>query len=428
MVFFVLMSSSVFDVYSMTCDAGYEFLSGSPVDTYVLLAQWTVYKFSYDGSRTVSGSWNVIAGTDWTPGSTDGIGTNAKFFAPSLVAVLPGTMDSVIVHDSSYKTLRRVNVTSRSVTTFLRSVTVLNISSSLTQGGSFYIVRNYLANVSYPALNISEVYESSRWIPALPYFLPDGSVAPNGTGKMYQTNIPTLSPDGTFFIITDAYYHSIRLLDLSTSNITTLAGSNRWYTNGGVSPVVNAGCQNGVGRNAEFNYPTGAAIGSGRTLVYIADYNNRAIRVMNLSNLTVSNVAGSCPSTAVATVGGFMASIIVKNMVLSPDETYLFVLTPIGFAKVELNTRWVYYVFESPNTGQSSGVSTWWNFAQMPRAVDRCSACTQGTFSGGGISCVSCPAGYFCNITSSFACLPGMFSIHSISEHAAFQKKILSTL
>ena len=409
--FFVLFCSLPFDAYSLSCDAGYEFLSGSSTDTYVVSAYLTIYKFTYAGDRYDTGTWKVVAGYDWGSSNTDGKGTIARFGTPGLVANYPGSIDSVMVHDSYYSNLRKVNVDSGLVTTFLRNIVPSIILSSAGQSEFFFIVRSYLANISLPLYNISEVYNSSRQIVPLPFSLPDGSVAPGGVAKMYYTGKPSLSPDGTFFIITDTAYHSIRRLDISSSMITTIAGSQR-YTISGASESVNAGCQNGVGTNAEFNYPQSAVINSRGSLVYIVDVNNRAIRVMNLLNLSVSNVAGSCPATAVGVNGGFMSSLTVKKMVLSSDETYLFALTSIGFAKIDLSTKMVYYVYENPASGLPGLPTTWFNFAQMPRLLDRCSACAATKFSVSGASCITCPAGCFCNSSASISCPTGILSVY----------------
>ena len=81
--------------------------------------------------------------------------------------------------------------------------------------------------------------------------------------------------DGRVYIA-DTYNHKIKVLDPSSRNVTTLAGTGK------------AGQADGPAKRAQFFEPGGLSI-AGRTL-YVADTNNHAIRTIDLDSLQVSTL------------------------------------------------------------------------------------------------------------------------------------------
>ncbi len=80
-----------------------------------------------------------------------------------------------------------------------------------------------------------------------------------------------LDPTGAFVLIADSGNHRIRQLMLATARVTTVAGStDRWF--------------NGAGTNAAFRNPAGVAFDPTGAFVFVADFNNRAIRKMTLAD------------------------------------------------------------------------------------------------------------------------------------------------
>eukprot|EP00397_Hematodinium_sp_SG-2012_P014284 GEMP01014517.1.p1 GENE.GEMP01014517.1~~GEMP01014517.1.p1 ORF type:complete len:886 (+),score=199.92 GEMP01014517.1:108-2765(+) len=99
---------------------------------------------------------------------------------------------------------------------------------------------------------------------------------------------------GFICVIADTCNNAIRVLDVRTANVTTVAG-------GG---VAHAGFRDGPASMALFNQPFGCAIDltSGGTVVYVADTYNHCIRRLCVRSAHVTTLAGA-PSAL--QVGGF---------------------------------------------------------------------------------------------------------------------------
>jgi DNA-binding beta-propeller fold protein YncE len=81
--------------------------------------------------------------------------------------------------------------------------------------------------------------------------------------------------------VADQNNHRIRKIVLSSATVTTLAGS------------TNASAANGVGSAAGFDDPYNVVVDSSGTLLFVADFNNRAIRQIVIATRTVTTLAGS---------------------------------------------------------------------------------------------------------------------------------------
>jgi DNA-binding beta-propeller fold protein YncE len=93
----------------------------------------------------------------------------------------------------------------------------------------------------------------------------------NGFGTNAKFNNPSrlsISPSGDYAIVPDQGNHRIRRINISTAEVTTLAGSGT------------AGNINGAATNARFNNPRGVAISSQAEGAYVlvADGSNNLIR------------------------------------------------------------------------------------------------------------------------------------------------------
>ncbi len=125
-------------------------------------------------------------------------------------------------------------------------------------------------------------------------------------------NTPTgITTDGKYLYVTDTGNHTIRLIELSSKAVTTLAGS----------PGL-PGSAEGIQGAARFNVPV--RITTDRTNLYVTDFNNRTIRKIEISSGTVSTLAGVPGTHGTAdTATGVTATFYHPNGITT-DGTYLY--------------------------------------------------------------------------------------------------------
>ena len=395
--------SSVLSSTTTVCGPGYEILPGSSTgDTFLIAGeQCAVFSFSYSGSGTTVGAQTIVAGMPFKKGYADGIGNSARFTYLTSMVVLPSSEDIVVV-DSKNHVLRKINAASKQVTTFAgvahtEIVTDFidgpgNISTFSAMGrlsvteGRVYVAVPPLRMVTFPELVVSTLY--------MPYALgtSDGFLSSPGTasdvGRMTNSFTASISPSGTFFILSDSIYHTIRRLDLLESRVSTIAGT-----------VGSQGCLDGTGTNAQFYNPSKILVTSNNSLIYIADVKNLALRVMDLQTLQVWTLTGTCPpAVKPAMSSGYRASIAIQDMVLSSDETFIVAISDINgnLASIRLDTGLVRFLYQEYWT-----YSLWWlSISMIPAKGSSCRACGQGTYSSNGAICVQCSAGMLCDVGS----------------------------
>jgi sugar lactone lactonase YvrE len=166
------------------------------------------------------------------PGSTNGVGTNAKFWNPTGITISPDGLIALVA-DSDNNSIRRIDISTASVT--------------LLVGGAQGSTNGIGTNVKFD------------W--------------PNGV---------SMSPNGSFALIADSDNNSIRHLVISTATVTSIAGLAGF-----------AGETNGIGTNAKFSQPFGLAISPNGLFALIADSSNCMIRHLIISTATVTTLAGT---------------------------------------------------------------------------------------------------------------------------------------
>jgi hypothetical protein len=91
----------------------------------------------------------------------------------------------------------------------------------------------------------------------------------DGTGSAASFYHPTgvaFSADGSTIAVADTYYHRVRLINVATGAVTTIAGSG------------SGAFADGTGSAASFNQPTGVAYSSDGSTIAVADYSNHRVR------------------------------------------------------------------------------------------------------------------------------------------------------
>src|SRR5690606_4994468 len=101
----------------------------------------------------------------------------------------------------------------------------------------------------------------------------------DGVGETVRLQHPTgLAAGNNLLYIADTYNHKIKSLDPTTGAVQTLFGTGQ------------PGHDDGAAREATFNGPEGLVLSEGNRLLYIADTNNHALRVADLTRATVHTV------------------------------------------------------------------------------------------------------------------------------------------
>lgn len=264
--------------------------------------------------------YTKFAGLMSTAGTTDGIGTSALFNGPTGVAYLNGYL---YVADKNNHTIRRINVNTQEVTTVaglastaghtdgIGSAARFNQPHSLTTDGTYL----YISSETH---TIRRLDPSNFSVTTLAGVGGTSGTA-NGIGTAARFNKPAgLSTDGTFLYIADSTNHTIRMLELSTNTVTTIAGT-----------AAASGSADGVGAAARFSTPYSVTHNSGT--LYIADRDNNTLRAMNLSTSQVTTYLGDASGTDDYVRGTFANSRfwLVRSVVIIGTTMYLVDYNPV---------------------------------------------------------------------------------------------------
>ncbi len=123
-----------------------------------------------------------------------------------------------------------------------------------------------------------------------------------------------LSPDGKKLYVSDSFNHRIRVVDMESGFLSTLAGS------------AISGYQEGFGAEARFWEPMGLALTSDGKTLYVSDQMNNCIRKIDTSTAEVSLVAGTPGSSGNQIGPNLSAKFNNTGMIaLSTDESFLYV-------------------------------------------------------------------------------------------------------
>lgn len=174
---------------------------------------------------TIGGVVTTIAGYAGSPGSTDATGSNARFRYPYGI-VSDGT--DLYVSDSGNNLIRKVTT---------GGVVTLLAGSSTTAG---HVNGNRLTAATFNA--------------------------PAG-----------IAIDGNKVYVADSGSHLIRLIDLGTNLVSTIAGI-----------AGTAGNANGPGTTATFSTPTGLALDTVNDVLYVSDQNFTKVRKIDLTTTPVT--------------------------------------------------------------------------------------------------------------------------------------------
>ena len=186
----------------------------------------------------------------------------------------------------------------------------------------------------------------------------------NGIGTNAQLYGPidvSISSDGLFALSVCYNGHRIRRIDLSTRLVTTIAGDG------------SSGHVNGVGTNSRFNIPFSISLYSGDSRALIGDSNNYCVRLIDMSSLQVTTVAGSGTAGGANGIGTSATFNAPRFVAVSSNDEFAVMYEWNGHRvrKVVLSTWAVSTLAGSPSaaTGSSDGVGTQATFYRTPGLV-----------------------------------------------------------
>jgi sugar lactone lactonase YvrE len=214
-------------------------------------------------------TFTTLAGLAGVAGSTDGVGSNARFNYPASVTV--DRHGIAYVADTYNHTIRKIN-RSGFVSTFAGSAGIAGSDDGTGSAARFNQPYGVAVDIS-GNLFVADCYNHTirKITPAAVVTTLAGLAgvpgSADGTGSDARFNYPVgVAVDSTGYVyVADDFNDTIRKIS-PTGDVTTIAG---W-------PGL-PGSTDGTGSDARFNQPTGVAVDSGGN-IYIADTGNSTIR------------------------------------------------------------------------------------------------------------------------------------------------------
>lgn len=271
----------------------------------------------------------TIAGDGDFAHSDNANGLMAKFNQPTDL-LLQG--DSVLfISDTENHVLRKMNLQTSSVTTV---VGIAGVGGFLDGVGTSAAIKNpsgisfssdgtaiFLAdkgNHKIRKILLSNFLVSSLAGDGSQGFM-DGT---NGlTAKFYSpqgVSVDPTNPDVLF--VADTYNHRIRKVNLTTSEVSTIAGD-------GSVPPASTFANNSNGMLAKFFYPTACVVSPDGQNIYVADQGNFKIRSVKTDNLNTSGLEETEGDNISVYPNPTSSSIELKNKHLSYDKLIVCDLT-----------------------------------------------------------------------------------------------------
>jgi|GEM_PF-5870649 len=226
-------------------------------------------------------------------GSGDGgHALDADLFGPTTVAV--DKSGNIFIADAASRTIRKVNISTGIITRFAGNG-ILGYSGD---GGpaidaSFGDPSGVAIDASNNIYISDQLYSNIRKIDATTGVITRISGDANGASgftsdnalaigaRLFSPHALTIDPAGNIYI-TDTGNQRIRRIDASTKIITTVAGNGTFGYSG----------DNNAATSASLSNPNSVAVDNNGN-VYIADYGNNRVRVVNATTGVITTVAGN---------------------------------------------------------------------------------------------------------------------------------------
>jgi hypothetical protein len=299
---------------------------------------------------TLSGTVTTLAGVAGSSGSTDGIGSAARFRC-GWSATSDGT--SVFLTDIHNQTIRKIDIASGAVTTLAGSPGSYGSGDGLgavarfynpvgitTDGSNLYVseLNNHTIRKIVIATGLVTTLAGSAGSPG----------SGDGIGSAARFSQPhDLTTDGTNVYVSDSGNHTIRKIVIATGAVTTLAGV-----------AGSAGSGDGIGSAARFYMPIG--ITTDGTYLYVPDAGNSTIRRVVIATGAVTTLAGTAGSAGSSDGTGPSARFNAPQGITT-DGTNLYLTDTANYTirKIVIATGVVTTIAGSPGVyGATDGIGS----------------------------------------------------------------------
>jgi DNA-binding beta-propeller fold protein YncE len=307
---------------------------------------------AYDYSDSSRAVVTTLAGS--IQGYVNAIGIAAKFWNPYGLAIAPDG-SKVYIGDVNNHRIRAVTLSTGEAVTFAGSGSQAHVDAvgtsaafkapqgvALTPDGQTLLVADNRNN------RIRSINLSTREVTTLAGSGSAGSA--DGTGAAAAFNQPqdvAVTPDGSTAIVVDFKNNAIRSINLATGAVTTLAGSG------------SLGFADGIGTDAIFRYPYSVAIMPDASAVLVADQGNNRIRSIALPTAAVTTLAGSGSQGSADGIGTAATFFGPKGVAVTPDGMTAIVADMINqrIRTIDLSTGAV-STLAGGTQGGNNGVGT----------------------------------------------------------------------
>lgn len=257
-----------------------------------------------------------------TQSFADGAGTSASFSTPLGVAISPDG-GFALVADANNHRVRRIGLATGAVTTLAGSDSSTFADGTGTAAGMNYPFGIAISNDGVFALvtensgrRVRRIVIATGVVTVLAGSLTATAATVDGTGTQASFNVPramAISPDSSVALVAEYSGHVVRHIAIVTGTVTTLAGS-------GTGAFAD-----GMGTQASFNSPTGLVISPDGAIALVVDNRNFRVRRIVIATGLVSTLAGSGSAGAQDGIGTQASFANPNGAAISPDGTFALV-------------------------------------------------------------------------------------------------------
>lgn len=258
----------------------------SPDDSFALVSD--TWNYTIRRIDLATAEVTTLAGSPGQSGSTDGVGSTARFNVATGIAVSPDG-SYALVADTWNHTVRRIDLASAAVTTVAG---LAGSSGSADGAGSTARFNNprglAISSDGSFALVADESNGTMRRIDLLTNTVTTLAGQPgvwgsdDGVGSGATFGSPSgvsLSADGSSAVVIDSGTFLMRHIDLATGMVTTLAGQPEMF-----------GYYDGVGSAARFGLSLGVALSPDGVWALVADFDGSSVRYVDVASREVATL------------------------------------------------------------------------------------------------------------------------------------------